>query len=538
MILSNKKNKKKQEKSYLDYSFLEELKGVFISPELETNKKMLEEYFKDCSDVVIKSFQIGNGVDNDEIDALAVSVDGMIDNDLMTEAMKSMMESKVEISDISQIKESILPFAEVNEKNNFSDFMLSILNGDLGILIDKNTESLLVSMRGFKTRTISEPETESSIRGPREGFIENLRVNTSMIRRKLKTPHLKTKAYKIGKYSCTDISLVYIDNIIDPNLIKEVDRRLSMIDMDGVLESGYIEEQIQDNIYSPFPQFRYSERPDTVSAALLQGKFAIIVDGTPNVLIAPTIFLNLIQASEDYYERFIVATAIRWLRFLFLFLALTTPAFYIAFTTYHQDIIPTTLLLSIIAAHEAIPFPAIVEALIMEVTFEALREASVRLPKTIGQAVSILGALVVGQAAVEAGIVSAPMVIVVSVTGIASFTIPTFNTGIAIRLLRFPIMFAASLFGIFGIFMSLLLLLGHLGNLKSFGVPYLTPLAPLRIKDLKDTVVAAPWPFMTERPQYIPVQDKKRMGTQVKKNVEKDGGIKNKNAEEVGDQGE
>lgn len=533
MVFSKNKKKKNQEKSYLDYSFLYELKGVFISSELEKNKKMLEDYFKDCSDIIIKPFQIENG-----IHALAISVDGMVDNDLMTEAMKSLMSIEIETSDITKMKEKVIPFAEVNETNNFSDLMLGILNGELGILVDKNTQSLLISMRGYKTRSIAEPETESAVRGPREGFIESLRVNTSMIRRKLKTPHLKTKAYRMGRYTCTDVALVYIDNIIDPNLVKEADRRLNMIDIDGILESGYIEELIQDNIYSPFPQFKYSERPDTVSAALLQGKFAIFVDGTPDVLIAPTVFINLMQASEDYYERFMAATLIRWLRFLFLFLALTTPAFYIAFSTHHQDIIPTTLLLSIIAAHESIPFPAIFEALIMEVTFEALREASVRLPKTIGQAVSILGALVVGQAAVEAGIVSAPMVIVVSVTGIASFTIPTFNAGIAIRMLRFPIMFAASLFGIFGIFMSLLLVLGHLANLKSFGVPYLSPLAPLRIKDLKDAVVAAPWPFMKERPEYVTVQDQTRMGNQLMKNVQKDGGLKNKDAEEVGDPGE
>ncbi|MDP5276663.1 spore germination protein [Chengkuizengella axinellae] len=532
MFFSKSKSKKKA-KTYIDYTFVDELKGQPISNSLEENKKKLKYLFNDCSDVSISEFQIKNGQK-----ALSIIISGMTNPELVNQAMKAMMNTENDASGIDDLRNVVLPFAQVVEDQNLGDFLMHILSGNLGILVDNESTGLAIGITGFEMRSISEPETESSIRGPREGFIENIRINTSMIRRKIKSPHLKTKPYRLGRVTGTDLAVVYLDNLIDPNLLKELDRRLNMIDIDGILESGYIEELIQDNIYSPFPQFKFSERPDTVAAALLQGKFAIIVDGTPDVLIAPTVFINLMQASEDYYERYMIATLIRWLRYLFLFLALTTPAFYIAFSTYHQDIIPTTLLLSIVAAHEAIPFPSIIEALIMEVTFEALREASVRLPKTIGQAVSILGALVVGQAAVEAGIVSAPMVIVVSVTGIASFTIPTFNAGIAIRLLRFPIMFAASLFGIFGIFMSLLLLLGHLANLKSFGVPYLAPLAPLRLGDLKDSVVAAPWPFMKNRPEYVTLQNQKRMGNELRQNVEKNGGLKNNESEEVSDPGE
>lgn len=272
------------------------------------------------------------------------------------------------------------------------------------------------------------------------------------------------------------------------------------IKIDAVLESGYIEEFIEDDTYSPFPQAQYTERPDTVAAQLLEGRFAIFTDNTPFVLTGPITFWRLMQASEDYYERYLMSNLIRWLRYMFLFVALYLPAIYVAVITYHQDLMPTNLMFSVASAREPIPFPAIIEALIMEISFEALREAGVRLPKTIGQTVSILGALVIGTAAVEAGIVSAPMVIIVSLTGIASFTIPRFNLAISIRMLRFPLMFLASIFGIFGIMLGTIILVLHLCNLQSFGIPYLSGISPFKRDEVKDIFVRAPWWTMTRRP--------------------------------------
>jgi spore germination protein len=231
------------------------------------------------------------------------------------------------------------------------------------------------------------------------------------------------------------------------------------------------------------------------------------------------------QASEDYYERYQVATLLRWLRYLFLFLSLTTPALYVAITTFHQDLLPTTLMLSVAAAREAIPFPAFIEALIMEITFEALREAGIRLPKAVGFAVCILGALVIGQASVQAGIVSAPMVIIVSITGIASFTIPRFNGAIAIRMLRFPFLIGGALFGFYGIFICMMIMIGHLSNLRSFGVPYLSPMGPLSMGDLKDVAVRVPLWQMKDRPAFIPVQDTQRMDAGMAGQIAQQGGM-------------
>ena len=307
--------------------------------------------------------------------------------------------------------------------------------------------------------------------------------------------------------------LAYIEGIADPNPVAEAEKKLKAIKIDGVLESGYLEEFLESFPWSPFPEMQYSERPDTVAAQLLEGRFAIFTDGTPFVLSAPATFWQLLQASEDYYERFPVATAIRWLRFLFASVALFLPALYVALVTFHQDMLPTNLLISIAAAREPIPFPVLMETLLMEVAFEALREAGIRLPKTLGQTVSILGALVIGTAAVQAGIVSAPMVIIVSMTGIASFTIPRFNAAISIRMLRFPLIILAGGFGLFGLVFGTAMIALHMCSMTSFGVPYLTPVAPLRPGQLKDVVVRAPWWAMLFRPSETTSQNRRRIPT-------------------------
>ncbi|CAG7653439.1 spore germination protein [Paenibacillus allorhizosphaerae] len=522
-----KKNRRKEERDEqlkkLNYRFIQELKSVPVFMTLEENKSYLDELFQDSSDFVIREFKIQNS-----LNAIMFFIDGMVNTDLVNDAMKSLMILEGEESLIDNITDTTLPVSQIQKTDNYSDLLLSVLGGDTGLIVERNNKALMMGIRGMEKRSINEPDTESVVRGPREGFVENLRTNTSMVRRKLKTPHLKMKPLTLGRESNTSIVVAYLHNLADPAIVEEVVQRLNKVDIDAVLESGYIEEFIQDSAYSPFPQIQYTERPDVVAASLLQGRVAIMVDGTPFVMIVPFVFAEILQASEDFYERFQIATLIRWLRYVFLILSLLTPGMYVAITTYHQDLLPTTLLLSVAAAREAIPFPAVVEALIMEITFEALREAGIRLPKAIGSAVSILGALVVGQAAVEAGIVSAPMVIVVSITGIASFTIPRFNGAIAIRMLRFPIMIAASLFGMYGIMISVMLILGHMATLRSFGVPYLSPIGPLSSSDLKDVMIRAPWWTMRNRPAYLSLQDTQRIGEELPQEIMDQGGQKGK----------
>ncbi|NQF14161.1 spore germination protein [Brevibacillus sp. HB1.3] len=514
-----KKDKMKELIETMNACSLIELEGVPISPKLEENIELLKKMFADCSDFVIRDFCQKNSVR-----AIAVFVDGLIDTKEVNSALKSLMVLEDGDEDIKVIEESRLPVSQMGRVDDYKKLLQAVLSGDTGILVEGNTEALTLGIRGAEKRSVNEPEGEAVVRGPREGFIENIRTNTSMLRRKLRTPRLKMKSLVVGRETNTNLVVAFLDGIADPEIVQEVTGRISKINLDAVLESGYIEEMIEDNTYSPFPQVMYTERPDTVAAALLEGRVAIFVDGTPMVLIVPVTFWMMMQASEDYYERFQMATLVRLLRYVFLIISLITPALYVAITTYHQQMLPTTLLLSIAAARESIPFPAIVEALIMEISFEALREAGIRLPKTVGQAVSILGALVVGQAAVQAGIVSAPMVIVVSLTGIASFTVPHFNAAISLRMLRFPIMIAASILGIYGMLVLLLLILGHMANLRSFGVPYLSPLGPMSIGDLKDVLMRAPWSMMEKRPSFLGVQNARRMNDEFANSIQQRGG--------------
>jgi len=513
------KNRTQELIDTIDACSLTELEGIPLFPQLEDNVILLKHLFSDCSDFVIREFKQKN-----DVHAIAVFVDGLIDTKQVNEALKVLMLLEEGSDDIEVIEEALLPVSQIARVDDYKKLLQAVLGGDTGILVDGNIQALTLGIRGAEKRSVNEPEGEAVVRGPREGFIENIRTNTSMLRRKLKTPRLKMKSLVVGRETNTNIIVAFLEGIADPQIVDEVSRRIGNIDIDAVLESGYVEELIQDNMYSPFPQVKYSERPDTVASALLEGRVAIFVDGTPMVLIVPVTFWMMLQANEDYYERFQMATLVRWLRYLFVFISLLTPAVYVAITTFHPQMLPTTLLMSVAAARESIPFPAIVEALLMEVAFEALREAGIRLPKTVGQAVSILGALVVGQAAVQAGIVSAPMVIVVSITGIASFTIPHFNAAIALRMLRFPIMIAASVLGIYGIMVMLLIIVGHMANLRSFGVPYLSPLAPLSVGDLKDVLLRAPWSELEKRPSFLGIQNARRMDASFAEGLQHGGG--------------
>lgn len=460
-------------------------------------KEALKAELYPAYDVVFRSITDGNGTEG-----LFVFLQGSVDGNRLEEQLIEPLYSK--------------PFDTVAQAMNGksakdqAQATKEIFLGRVALFIDGRADAFSFAIPGGSSRSITEPATEAVIRGPREGFIERIDDNLALLRNKLRTSKLKFESYRIGSESLTTVVLAYHEDFARKSVLDVVRRRLQSIQIDGILESGYIEEFIQDRPRSPFPQLLSTERPDIVAAQLLEGRFAIFTDGTPFVLTAPVTFWQMLHAAEDYYENFTFASFLLALRYVLLFLSLFLPGIYVATITYHHDLLPTSLLLSIASSRESIPFPALIEALIMELSFEGLREAGVRLPKTVGQAVSILGALVIGQAAVQAGIVSAPMVIVVSMTGIASFTIPRFNFGIAIRMLRFPLMVLAGLFGLFGMIIGAILLAVHLCNLSSFGLPYMSGIAPLRRKELKDVLYRAPWYRMRRRPTVAAKGARKR----------------------------
>ena len=327
-----------------------------------------------------------------------------------------------------------------------------------------------MGLPGYETRPIEEPKIEINVRGPRESFTEDLQKNLTLVYRKLKTPELKSKSYVIGKQSQTKVMLIYLENKVNVSVLEEVKRKLDSISLDILIADSQIEECIQESTFSPFPQILNTERPDRVVTALSRGKVAILIDGTPIALITPSTFFEMLHPSEDLYERFYFANFLRVLRLITLFISLFGPSLYIALTTFHLEMIPTPLMMAFISSKAGIPFPTFVEALIMEVAFEVLREASLRLPRAVGQSVSIVGALIIGEAAVQSGIVSTSMVIVVATTGIASFTIPAFSTAIALRMLRFPLMLLAAYVGVFGISLGIFIIIMHLCSLQSSGV--------------------------------------------------------------------
>ncbi|HEY8417845.1 MAG TPA: spore germination protein [Limnochordales bacterium] len=382
--------------------------------------------------------------------------------------------------------------------------LTALCRGKPALLVEGLAEAIVIDLVGYDTRNVEEPLGEPVVRGPREGFVDSLRTNMSLIRRRIGSPLLRFERIVLGRWTHTELIVAYIHGLASDELVQEVRRRLSAIDVDGIIDTSNIEEFIEDTPYTVFPQVLNTERPDKVVANLLEGRVAILADGSPFALIVPTSLWALMSSAEDYYQRWDGATLVRLLRYALVALVVLLPSIYVAATTFHPEMLPSTMLISIAAAREAVPFSSFTEVLFMEITFEALREAGVRLPRPIGQTIGIVGAIVIGEAAVSAQIVSAPVVIIVAFTGISSFVIPHFNVGIGFRIARFFILLLAGSLGLLGISIGLMLLILHLISLRSFGQPYLAPVSPMNWKELGDTFVRLPRWLMRRRP--LPVR--------------------------------
>ncbi|HEX3012264.1 MAG TPA: spore germination protein [Syntrophomonadaceae bacterium] len=485
-----------------------------LTNDLESNIVMVNHIMGYASDIVVRKFTLSSA----EIKAAIVTIKGLSERELINEQVLTALTQDVRFNNINswqlfkQINQYGIPNIFVTEEANVENIINELMTGNTIFFMDGISSALIIGSQGWKERSVSEPMTENVVRGPRDGFTESIDTNTALIRRRIKSPDLRVDEFNIGVKTKTTVILMYLNGVASEAIVNEVKARLLKIHIDGILESGYIEELIEDNPRSPFPQIDHSERPDKVSAAILEGRVAIVVDNTPFVLIVPTVFLQYIQSPEDYYERFLVGSLTRFVRVVSYFISIILPALYIALTSFHQEMIPTPLALSIAASREGIPFPSIGEAFLMEATFEILREAGLRLPKQAGQAVSIVGGLVIGQAAVQAGIVSQAMVIVVALTGISSFAIPAYNAAAAGRLIRFPLMLMSSVLGLPGILAGLTIILIHLSSLRSFGVNFLDPFTSPNEYQFKDTLVRAPWWGMFRLPGNISEENAPRVG--------------------------
>lgn len=390
----------------------------------------------------------------------------------------------------------------------------AILRGGTVVAIEGVDQAFVIGTRQIESRSIDQPATEQVIRGPREGFVELLGTNISLIRYRLQSPDLRIESTEIGQRTKSKVAVCYMDGITNSDLVKEVNSRLSKIDIDGVLDSGYLEQFIEDNHMSPFPQVQYTERPDKIVANLLEGRVAILVDGSPLALVVPTVFNQFYQTVEDYTERYLLMSAIRLARLVALMFSLIFPSLYVAIISFNPELIPTEFAVAVAGGRAGVPFPAVIEVLIIETSMEVLREATIRLPQQVGGALSIVGVLVIGQAAVAAGFSSPITVVTIALTTIGSFATPAYNAALALRLLRFPLIIMAGIFGLYGIMIGLILIANHLLSLRSFGVPYLSPLVPGSYSGMKDLIIRGPLSWLKERPFFLQTANKTRFAEQ------------------------
>lgn len=474
-----------------------------ISQSLKENITLIKNALDHPEDLKVRQLKIGKG----KIPCALLYIEGIVDAKTVQLSILNQLElvenlPRKNTKLFQYIYDQLIAVNDVEIKNYTNEMLEKLLSGYTIFYVDKVDKGLVIETIGGEMRSLEEPITETLIRGPREGFVENLQTNLAIIRRSIQNPSLRFKTFEGGKGK-KRIVVAYVDEYVDKTSLQEILYRIQRIDADYIQESGNIEAWIEDSFLSPFPQMLNTERPDKVVGSILEGRVAIFLDGTPFVLLAPITFANVLQSPEDYYERWMVGSLLRILRYFGAFISIFLPALYIALISIQPGMLPMDLALSIAGTREGVPFPPVVEAFMMVITMELLQEAGARLPQTIGQTIGIVGGLVIGEAAVQAGIVSPIMVIVVALTAIANFAVPAFSVAISFRIIRFAFMLAAAAFGLFGIVLVFIALSIHLVNLNSFGIPYTTPFAPFFPKDWKDVIIRLPIQMQKKQPNYL-----------------------------------
>ncbi len=475
------------------------LEDYTLSENLDENMSLLSELFKKVATIITREITNEN---HSNLKYFIMYCEGLINAEVINDnIIKPLILSKIKKAKndfIDIVEKKIIQVNGIKKVNNIKDIVEGITYGETALFIDGYKEVLLINTQKFNLRSVTEPENERILMGPREGFTESILFNISMLHRKLRTNDLKVEYRTFGKRSNTKIAICYMNSIIKPEILKELNERLNKINIDGILDSNYLIELIKDNKYSPFRTIGNTERPDVVVGKLLEGRIAIIVDGTPMVLTLPYLFIENFQSSEDYYLGFYYSSFSRIIRMIGFFMTSTIPALYIAIVAFHHEMMPTSLFLNITLERQSVPLPAALEAFIMLFVFEIIRETGVRMPTGIGQTLSIVGALVIGQAAVTAKLVAAPMIIVVGLTGITSLLVPKMNASSLV--LKFTILILASMFGIFGFIIASCYWLIHILNLKSYGIMQINFLQQGWTKKAKDEFIRMPWTSLSKRP--------------------------------------
>lgn len=479
---------------------MKDFENQILSSSLEENINIIEDIFKNDSTVLSRKFS--NHANN--IKCCIFFMDGMVDASSINEnIIRPIIEDDhvSELSLIEYLQYEVIESSKCKDSTDIKALSDSLLVGDTILFLDGIAKGLIIGSAGFETRNIEEPQTEAIVRGPREGFTESLVVNTTLLRRKIKSTDLKFKYLSIGHMTNTTICVSYIEGLASDRILNELLAQIEEIDIDGVLDVKYIQEYIDKQHFSLFETTRITERPDVVAGNLLEGRLALIVDGSPVVATMPFLFIEIFQSSEDYYTNYYFASLNRIMRLLGFVATISIPAVYLALVTFHQEIIPTPLLMSIYASRLAVPLPTLFEIIALSIAFEVLREAGSRMPPAVGQTVSVVGALVLGSAAVEAKLVSAPVIIIVGLSGITSFMVP--DIAGASTILKFIFIGLAAILGLYGYMIGISFLLMHLISLKSFGIPIMSNFTSMKLDDIKDTHIRSPRWAMKYRPKIL-----------------------------------
>lgn len=458
--------------------------GVFAS--IDENITFIKNTFSCSDDLIIKELNVRNNR------GILVFLNTMTDSDkIQNNILSPVLEANGDKLE-SLLKSKFL------KSNNLIKAKEELLNGSCIILFERDQEFYRLEVAISKDRAVIEPNNEQVIQGSHEGFIENLLINLHLIRKSVRTSDLVMEHLSVGENIQSKLTMVYMKDLANKEIIKEFKRRVDYISMDHIPSIGSLQELIEDSTWSPFPQILSTERVDRVIGHLNEGRVAILMEGSPSCLLIPVTFFAFFHSPDDYNSRWMIGTFIRSMRLMSIAIAVNLPAIYIAVIGFHFEVLPDDLVLPVVSSIRNIPFPPLIEALVMELTIELIREAGVRLPARIGQTIGIVGGLVIGDAVVRAGLVSNTMIVVVAITAVAAYSIPSTEMSDAVRFLRFPLMILASTFGFVGIVFGFMFTLAHLCRLESFGTPYFAPWAPFRLKDIKDTFIRLPlWKFNT-----------------------------------------
>jgi spore germination protein KA len=450
-----------------------------LSKTMEENVEMVKSAFHETADLKERNLILN------ETSYKLIYIDSLVDKKIMEiNVIEPLLDCKTEAA-----PEMVVKNAEYIRSTDLEFTLKSLLEGSCALFSEGDHTVLLLPVAAGEERAIQEPENEHIIKGAHDGFTENINKNIFLIRRRVKNPSLRVKTFSLGSKTNTNVSLLYIDDLVDRGPLEVLLKRIEAVDVQEMQSSGELEELIEDNSYSIFPQMLSTERPDRAASYLLEGKSVVIVDGTPHVLVSPITFFSFYQTPDDYNSRWIIGSFFRLVRIFSFVMAISLPAIYIAVVSFHSEVLPLGILYAIRVQIEYIPLPPFFEAIAMQVVLELLKEAAIRLPSPIAQTIGIVGGLVIGTAVVEAGFISNTMIVIIGLTAIASFVAPVNNMGTGARIMAFPIILAANFFGFLGIVLALTVLLIHLCKLESFGKPYLEPVAPIHIRGLKDSII-------------------------------------------------